>query len=282
MSSSTNGGDSSPQYSAELAFALTLADRADAISLSRYQALDLEITTKPDNSPVTDADKAVERAIIDAIATQYPSDGVVGEEFGTSGSKDRYWVIDPIDGTKNFVRGVPTWATLIALVENEEVVASVVSSPALYRRWYATTGGGAFVSEGVTKGTDARGASNNVVTRQLSVSKVSQLADASIAYSDFQGWGARREAFEKLLDSAWRTRGLGDFWSHMLVAEGAVDVAIEPSLALWDMAALDLIVREAGGKFSSLDGVDGPFGPNAISTNGALHSAIVAALNGKG
>jgi histidinol-phosphatase len=282
MSNSSTGGKSSSQYSAELAFALTLADRADAISLSRYQALDLEITTKPDNSPVTDADKAVERAIIDAIATKYPSDGVVGEEFGTSGSKDRYWVIDPIDGTKNFMRGVPTWATLIALVENEEVVASVVSSPALYRRWYASAGGGAFVTEGVTKGADAPGASNNVVTRELSVSKVSQLSDASITYSDFQGWGARRQAFEKLLDGAWRTRGLGDFWSHMLVAEGAVDVAIEPSLALWDMAALDLIVREAGGKFTSLDGVDGPFGPNAISSNGALHSAIVAALNGKG
>jgi len=279
MSSSSTGGKSSSQYSAELAFALTLADRADAISLSRYQALDLVITTKPDNSPVTDADKAVERAIIDAIATQYPSDGVVGEEFGSSGSRNRYWVIDPIDGTKNFVRGVPTWATLIALVENEEVVASVVSSPALYRRWYATAGGGAFVSEGVTKGTDARSTSNNVVTRQLSVSKVSQFADASIAYSDFQGWGARRQAFEKLLDSAWRTRGLGDFWSHMLVAEGAVDVAIEPSLALWDMAALDLIVREAGGRFTSLDGVDGPFGPNAISSNGALHSAILEAIN---
>jgi histidinol-phosphatase len=285
MSSSSHGGNASPQYSAELAFALTLADRADAISLSRYQALDLEITTKPDNSPVTDADKAVERAIIDAIAAQYPSDGVVGEEFGTSGSrgsKDRYWVIDPIDGTKNFLRGVPTWATLIALVENEQVVTSVVSSPALYRCWYATAGGGAFVSEGVINGEGAAGASNNVVTRQLSVSKVSDIKDASIAYSDFQGWGARRQAFEKLLDGAWRTRGLGDFWSHMLVAEGAVDVAIEPSLALWDMAALDLIVREAGGKFTSLDGIDGPFGPNAISSNGALHSAIVAALNNEG
>ena len=270
MSSSSTGGNSSSQYSAELAFALTLADRADAISLSRYQALDLEITTKPDNSPVTDADKAVERAIIDAIATQYPTDGVVGEEFGTSGSrgsKDRYWIIDPIDGTKNYLRGVPTWATLIALVENEQVVASVVSSPALYRRWYASAGGGAFVTEGAS------------TPRKLAVSKVSQLSDASIAYSDFQGWGARRTNFEKLLDGAWRTRGLGDFWSHMLVAEGAVDVAIEPALALWDMAALDLIVREAGGKFSSLDGVDGPFGPNAISTNGALHGAIVAALN---
>ena len=267
MSSSSIGGTSSSQYSAELAFALTLADRADAISLSRYHALDLEITTKPDNSPVTDADKAVERAIIDAIATQYPTDGVVGEEFGSSGSKDRYWVIDPIDGTKNFLRGVPTWATLIALVENEKVVTSVVSSPALYRRWYATAGGAAFVAEG------------NSPARKLSVSKVSAIGDASIAYSDFQGWGARRPAFEKLLDSAWRTRGLGDFWSHMLVAEGAVDVAIEPSLALWDMAALDLIVREAGGRFTSLDGVDGPFGPNAISSNAALHSAILEAIN---
>ncbi len=282
MSSSSTDGKSSSQYSEELAFALTLADRADAISLSRYRALDLEITTKPDNSPVTDADKAVERAIIDAITVQYPTDGIVGEEFGTSGSKNRYWVIDPIDGTKNFLRGVPTWATLIALVENEEVVASVVSSPALYRRWHASAGSGAFVSEGVTRDADSGSASRNVVTRQLSVSRVSQLSDASIAYSDFQGWGARRANFEKLLDGAWRTRGLGDFWSHMLVAEGAVDVAIEPSLALWDMAALDLIVREAGGKFSSLDGVDGPFGPNAISTNGALHSAIVAALNGEG
>ena len=273
MSSSSTGGKSSSQYSAELAFALTLADRADAISLSRYQALDLVITTKPDNSPVTDADKAVERAIIDAIAAQYPTDGVVGEEFGSSGSKDRYWVIDPIDGTKNFLRGVPTWATLIALVENEQVVTSVVSCPALYRRWYATAGGGAFVLEGVAKGV------SNSPERKLALSKVSAIKDASIAYSDFQGWGARRPAFEKLLDSAWRTRGLGDFWSHMLVAEGAVDVAIEPSLALWDMAALDLIVREAGGRFTSLDGVDGPFGPNAISTNGALHGAILEAIN---
>lgn len=271
-SSSTSGGISTSKYSAELAFALTLADRADVISLSRYQALDLEVSTKPDNTPVTDADKAVERAIIEAINSTYPSDGVVGEEFGSSGSKARYWVIDPIDGTKNFLRGVPTWATLIALVENEQVVTSVVSSPALYRRWYATAGGGAYVSEG----TSSDGAA---APRKLAVSKITQISDASIAYSDFQGWGARRTNFEKLLDSAWRTRGLGDFWSHMLVAEGAVDVAIEPSLALWDMAALDLIVREAGGRFSSLDGVDGPFGPNAISSNGALHSAVVTALN---
>lgn len=276
MSSSSTSGDLTPsKYSAELAFVLTLADRADAISLSRYHALDLEITTKPDNTPVTDADKAVERAIIDAIATQYPTDGVVGEEFGSTGGKDRYWIIDPIDGTKNFLRGVPTWATLIALVENEKVVVSVVSSPALYRRWYATDGGGAYVLEGVIAG------ASNSQARQIAVSKVSAISDASIAYSDFQGWGARRSAFEKLLDSAWRSRGMGDFWSHMLVAEGAVDVAIEPSLALWDMAALDLIVREAGGRFSSLDGVDGPFGPNAISSNGVIHELILEAINGE-
>ena len=278
MSSSTSGlSPADSKYSAELAFALTLADRADATSLSRYHALDLEITTKPDNTPVTDADKAVERAIIDAIAAHYPTDGVVGEEFGSTGGKDRYWIIDPIDGTKNFLRGVPTWATLIALVENEKVVVSVVSSPALYRRWYAREGGGAYVLEG-----SAVSAANlQSASRKLSVSKVSAMSDASIAYSDFQGWGARRQAFEKLLDSAWRSRGMGDFWSHMLVAEGAVDVAIEPSLALWDMAALDLIVREAGGRFSSLDGIDGPFGANAISSNGVIHSQILEAINGK-
>ena len=259
----------------DLSLAHRLADAADAITLSRYQAIDLSISTKPDNTPVTDADKAVERAIIDAIATQYPTDGVVGEEFGSTGGKDRYWIIDPIDGTKNFLRGVPTWATLIALVENEKVVVSVVSSPALYRRWYATDGGGAYVLEGVIAG------ASNSQARQIAVSKVSAISDASIAYSDFQGWGARRSAFEKLLDSAWRSRGMGDFWSHMLVAEGAVDVAIEPSLALWDMAALDLIVREAGGRFSSLDGVDGPFGPNAISSNGVIHELILEAINGE-
>ena len=276
MSSSTSGlSPADSKYSAELAFALTLADRADATSLSRYHALDLEITTKPDNTPVTDADRAVERAIIDAIAAHYPTDGVVGEEFGSTGGKDRYWIIDPIDGTKNFLRGVPTWATLIALVENEKVVVSVVSSPALYRRWYAREGGGAYVLEG-----SAVSAANlQSASRKLSVSKVSAMSDASIAYSDFQGWGARRQAFEKLLDSAWRSRGMGDFWSHMLVAEGAVDVAIEPSLALWDMAALDLIVREAGGRFSSLDGIDGPFGANAISSNGVLHEVILETLN---
>jgi histidinol-phosphatase len=270
-----NQSENSSQYVEELTFALSLADRADEISLARYRALDLEITTKPDNTPVTDADRAVEEAIREAIGKKYPADTIVGEEFGgsrlSSDDSNRYWVIDPIDGTKNFLRGVPTWATLIALVVGGQVVTSVVSSPALHRRWYATRGGGSFVSE------------NGAAPRTLRVSAVKSLADASIAYSDFKGWGERLPAFEKLLDGAWRTRGLGDFWSHMLVAEGSVEVAIEPSLALWDMAALDLIVTEAGGRFTSLDGVDGPFGPNAISSNSILHSHVLSALNvGKG
>jgi histidinol-phosphatase len=274
MSGNTQAqGKNSSSFAEELAFALSLADRADAISLDRYRAIDLEITTKPDNTPVTDADRAVEEAIREMIEETYPADKIVGEEFGDSrisdGDLNRYWVIDPIDGTKNFLRGVPTWATLIALVVEGKVVTSVVSSPALYRRWYATRGGGAFLSE------------NGLTPRSLAVSAVQSLSDASIAYSDFQGWGARRGAFENLLDSAWRTRGLGDFWSHMLVAEGAVDAAIEPSLALWDMAALDLIVTEAGGRFTSLDGVDGPFGPNAVSTNSKIHSQVLAGLNMK-
>lgn len=266
-----NMSGNSSNFAEELIFALTLADRADAISLSRYRALDLKITTKPDNTPVTDADRAVEETIRTAIAAKYPADEIVGEEFGDSrqpsDSLNRYWVIDPIDGTKNFLRGVPTWATLIALVVDGQVVVSVVSSPALYRRWYATRGNGAYLLE------------NSAPPRPLNVSGVQTIADASIAYSDFQGWGNRRNAFETLLDSAWRTRGVGDFWSHMLVSEGAVDAAVEPSLALWDMAALDLIVTEAGGRFTSLDGVDGPFGPNAISSNSAIHTQVLSDLN---
>lgn len=261
----------SSNFAEELTFALSLADQADAISLSRYRAIDLKITTKPDNTPVTDADRAVEEAIRSAIATRYPTDTIVGEEFGDSRSSadrhSRYWVIDPIDGTKNFLRGVPTWATLVALVVDGQVVVSVVSSPALYRRWYATRGNGSFLLE------------NSAPPRPIHVSGVQTIADASVAYSDFQGWGDRRNAFEALLDSVWRTRGIGDFWSHMLVAEGAVDVAIEPSLALWDMAALDLIVTEAGGRFTSLDGVDGPFGTNAISSNSKIHTQVLTALN---
>jgi histidinol-phosphatase len=287
----------------DLALAHALADLADAITLDRYQAQDLVITTKPDNTPVTDADRAVETAIREALATHRQSDGLVGEEFGSDkGSSGRYWVIDPIDGTKNFMRGVPTWATLIALVEvdaagNEEVVVGIASAPALARRWAAAKGHGATVrfnsgnsdfETGDTSGDDFVYSDNDsdfnslALTpneKRISVSKVSSLTDASISYSDFVGWGDRLEPFQKMLAAAWRTRGIGDFWSHMLVAEGAVDVAIEPSLALWDMAALDIIVREAGGSFTNTAGHSGPFGGSGVSTNGILHNAVINGLN---
>lgn len=259
----------------DLALAMRLADAADSITLARYQSIDLVVSTKPDNTPVTDADKAAEEAIRALLKNHRPDDGIVGEEFGSdAGGAERYWVIDPIDGTKNFLRGVPTWATLIGLIEKqsdgrEVVVVGVVSAPALFRRWHASEGNGAFVS--VNKGTPER----------ISVSQVSEVKDASISYSDFIGWGERLAPFQELMAAAWRTRGIGDFWSHMLVAEGAVDVAAEPSLAVWDMAALDIIVREAGGRFTNVAGSDGSLGGSGLSTNSAIHQKIVDALNGR-
>jgi histidinol-phosphatase len=270
----------------DLALAHALADLADAISLDRYQAQDLVVTTKPDNTPVTDADRAVETAIREALATHRQTDGLVGEEFGSDkGTSGRYWVIDPIDGTKNFMRGVPTWATLIALVNVdasgvEEVVVGIASAPALARRWSAGKGHGAFVRFNSGSADDLSEDFDSVSNeKKISVSKVAKLTDASISYSDFVGWGDRLEPFQKMLASAWRTRGIGDFWSHMLVAEGAVDVAIEPSLAVWDMAALDIIVREAGGAFTNTAGQNGPFGGSGVSTNGVLHNAVINGLN---
>jgi histidinol-phosphatase len=288
-------GNSSAQILDDLALAHALADLADAISLGRYQSQDLVITTKPDNTPVTDADRAVETAIREALGTHRSGDGLVGEEFGSDkGSSGRYWVIDPIDGTKNFMRGVPTWATLIALVQvdasgNEEVVVGIASAPALARRWAAAKGRGATVrfigadtGSDFVDSADYYGDANNSLhpnEKKISVSKVSSLSDASISYSDFVGWGDRLEPFQKMLAGAWRTRGIGDFWSHMLVAEGAVDVAVEPSLAVWDMAALDIIVREAGGTFTNTAGQNGPFGGSGVSTNGILHNEVINRLN---
>jgi histidinol-phosphatase len=259
----------------DLALALRLADAADSITLARYQSIDLVVSTKPDNTPVTDADKASEEAIRALLKNHRPEDGIVGEEFGNhSGGAKRYWVIDPIDGTKNFLRGVPTWATLIGLIEkqsdgSEVVVVGVVSAPALFRRWYASEGNGAFVSV------------NKAAPVKISVSQVSEIKDASIAYSDFIGWNERLAPFQELMSQVWRTRGIGDFWSHMLVAEGAVDVAAEPSLAIWDMAALDIIVREAGGRFTNMAGIDGCLGGSGLSTNAAIHQKIVDKLNGR-
>ena len=265
----------SAKYSLEsdLQLALELAAIADEITMVRYLAQDLLITTKPDNTPVTAADQATEKALRQHLATMRPTDGLVGEEFGNENkAAERYWVIDPIDGTKNFMRGVPTWATLIGLVErqsdgSEKVIVGAVSAPALNRIWYASNGSGAFT------------VLNGGKPRKISVSKVSEISSASIAYSDFLGWNERLTKFHKLIADCSRSRGYGDFWSHMLVAEGAVDIATEPSLALWDMAALDVIVREAGGTFSNLIGEAGPFGGSGISTNTLLHPTVMAALN---
>jgi histidinol-phosphatase len=268
MSAQSSG---TSKYSADLALAQELADAADVITTARYRALDLVITTKPDATPVTDADKAVESALRELITKVRPGDKIIGEEFGNDGSdakaSGRHWVIDPIDGTKNFMRAVPVWATLIALVENGEVVVGVISAPALNRRWYAAKGSGAYVHS--LSSTE----SNSL--RKISVSKVAQFSDASLSFSDLVGWGANRDNFIALMDQVWRTRGIGDFWSHMLVAEGAVDIAAEPSLALWDMAAIDIIVREAGGTFTDLSGTAGPHGKSAVSSNSLLHSAAL-------
>ena len=195
-------------------------------------------------------------------------DAVIGEEHGTTGHSQRQWVIDPIDGTKNFVRGVPVWATLIALVVDDEVVLGVVSAPALQRRWWASKGAGALTGRSLLKAT------------RCTVSDVRRLEDASLSYSSLHGWDERErlEDFLSLMRRCWRTRAYGDFWSYMLLAEGAVDIAAEPELELYDMAALDIIIREAGGRFSSLDGTDGPFGGNALASNGHLHEAALAFL----
>lgn len=252
----------------DMALALELADQADALTMDRFGALDLHIETKPDLTPVTDADRGAEAALRTALAAARPDDTVFGEEFGgTTTLAGRQWVIDPIDGTKNFVRGVPVWCTLIALLEDGVPTVGVVSAPALARRWWAGLGQGAFGS--------FAGA-----TRKLSVSGVTDLASASLSYSDLTtGWEHRRDSFVALTDAVWRVRAYGDFWSYCMVAEGAVDIACEPEVKLWDIAPLDILIREAGGTFSSIDGAPGPHGGSALATNGSLHKAVLERLS---
>ncbi len=252
----------------DLRLAHLLADDADSITMTRFRALDLHVMSKPDLTPVTDADHAVEESIRRTLSRTRSRDAVLGEEQGSTGHSQRCWIVDPIDGTKNFVRGVPVWATLIALVVDEEVVLSVVSAPALQRRWWASGGNGAWTGRSLLKAT------------RCQVSDVRRLEDASMSYSSLHGWEerGRMEDFLSLMRRCWRTRAYGDFWSYMLLAEGAVDLAAEPELALYDMAALDVIVREAGGRFSSLDGTDGPFGGNALASNNHLHEAALSFL----
>lgn len=253
----------------DIDFALQLADAADTQTLDRFGALDLRVETKPDLTPVTDADRSVEEMVRGTLSSQRPGDVVLGEEFGgTVVFAGRQWVVDPIDGTKNFVRGVPVWATLIALLEDGVPVVGVVSAPALQRRWWAGHDEGAFTSFGGQ-------------TRRISVSGVDDLASASLSYSDLTtGWDGLRPRFLELTDAVWRVRGYGDFWSYCLVAEGSVDIAVEPEVKLWDLAALDILVREAGGTFTNVAGQAGPHGGSAVATNGLLHDAVLARLSG--
>jgi histidinol-phosphatase len=259
-------------YADDLALAHMLADTADSISMGRFRALDLRVESKPDLTPVSDADTAVEQAIRATLARARPRDGVLGEEFGmtaaAAGPGSRRWVIDPIDGTKNFVRGVPIWGTLIALLEGDTPVAGLVSAPALGRRWWGALGVGAFA-----------GKHQHAATR-IGVSGVARLADASFCYASLDGWAetGRLEPVVDLCLKAWRSRAYGDFYGYMLLAEGALEVMIEPELSLWDVAALIPIVTEAGGTITDLAGRPAGDKTAAIATNGLLHETILTAL----
>jgi histidinol-phosphatase len=255
-------------YDADLALALALADTADAVTAARFRAADLRVETKPDLTPVSDADRAVERELREVIERERPGDGVVGEEYGDTGSGSRRWIVDPIDGTKNYVRGLPVWASLIALEVDGEVGVGVVSAPALGRRWWAARGSGAWA------GPCAGGAGE---AEQCRVSAVRDLGDAFVSYSSLDWPG---DGFGRLVDAVWRTRAFGDFWSHVLVAEGCVDASLEPVVALWDVAPLQVIVEEAGGRFSDLTGAATPGGGSVVCSNGLLHDDVLATLAG--
>jgi histidinol-phosphatase len=255
-------------FTDDLRLAHVLADDADSLTMSRFRAADLHVATKADMTPVSDADHAVEDVLRRTLGRARPRDAVVGEEQGSSGWGPRRWVIDPIDGTKSFVRGVPVWATLIALMIDDAVVVGCISAPALGRRWWASLGTGASTGKSLTSAQRCR------------VSDVSDLAQASFSYSTLTSWESvgRLDAALALSRRCWQTRGYGDFWSHLLVAEGAVDIAAEPQLALHDMAALSIVVEEAGGRFTDLAGRPGPLGAGAVSTNSRLHEEALAFL----
>jgi len=259
-------------YDDDLRFAHVLADAADDITTRRFRALDLRVDSKPDLTPVTDADHTVEESLRNVLRRSRPRDAVLGEEFGRVGGGPRCWVIDPIDATKNYVRGVPVWATLIGLMDGAEVVVGVASAPALSRRWWAARGGGAWTGRGLTKASRCR------------VSSVGRLADASFSYSSLADWEeqGRLDGFLELARRVWRTRAFGDFWSHVLVAEGAAEVSAEPAVSLWDLAALQVIVEEAGGAFTDLSGQPTPDGGSVVASNGLLHTEVLRLLAAAG
>ncbi|MGI5125695.1 histidinol-phosphatase [Pseudonocardia sp. CA-107938] len=255
--------------SPDLDLALRLADAADAVTLDRFRAADLQVTSKPDRTPVTDADTATEAQLRALLAAERPDDVILGEEEGGSVAiRGRGWVIDPIDGTKNFSRGVPVWATLIGLTVDGEATVGVASAPALGRRWWAARGEGAWTD-------DAGGA-----PRRIAVSRITELADAYLTTTDARSFAdiGKDRQWQELGESVWETRAFGDFWMYCLLAEGVLDIAVDAVANPWDLAALVPIVTEAGGRLTDLAGSDGFAGGNGVATNGALHDAVVAAL----
>ncbi|MDR1188539.1 MAG: histidinol phosphatase [Bifidobacteriaceae bacterium] len=269
-------------YLNDLRLALTLADQVDEITLSRFGAKDLDIDQKEDETPVSDADLQAERFLRDQLARTRPDDQVLGEEFGGSKAskllkiqegRKRAWVLDPIDGTANYVRGVPVWATLIGLVADGRPAVGVVSAPALGMRWFAAAGHGAWKGAGLDS------------AERLKVSKTKKLGEAFMSYSSLSEWEdqGRLAGFIRLVGDVGRTRAYGDFWSYVLVAEGCVDIATEPELAPHDMVAVAPVVTEAGGMFTDTRGkVVGPFGLDALATNGRLHQRVTPYLRSKG
>jgi histidinol-phosphatase len=248
----------------DLQLALEMAELADSLTLPLFRSTELVVDTKPDLTPVTEADRGVEWALRELVSERRPGDAVVGEEFGeTAGTGSRRWIVDPIDGTKNFVRGIPVWASLIALEDEGVLTVGVASAPALGRRWWAARGLGAFANGD-----------------PIGVSAVAGLEDAQLSYSSLSLWEGQGgvEPLLELAGRCWRTRAFGDFWSHVLVAEGAVDVSLDPEVSLWDLAALQVIVEEAGGTFTDLDGNPRSDGGSAVATNGLLHKDVLAIL----
>jgi histidinol-phosphatase len=248
--------------------ALKLADAADEISLARFRALDLRIESKPDASPVTDADRSVEERIRAILNRHRPEDAIIGEEFSNEGEAERTWIIDPIDGTANYLRGIPIWASLIALRVGNQITASVVSAPALGRRWWAQRGNGAF-----TKDIDGK-------VRAIGTSRISELSESSIAYNSLQLWdqAGMLDELITLSRKVWRTRAFGDFLSYMYLAEGSLEMVSEHDLKLYDIAALVPIVEEAGGRFSAIDGPLTEESSSVLATNSLLHERFTQEL----
>lgn len=257
-----------PQSSTDLEFARRLADLADSISLPRFQAADLHVDTKPDRSYVTDADTAVERALREVIEQELPGDSFFGEESGRSERGSRRWIIDPIDGTANFLRGVPNWATLIALEVDGSATVGVVSAPAFGARWWASAGNGAWAR------------ASSAEPRRLRVSDVRDLEHASLSFQSIEQWdqAGYLEPLIGLSRAVWRDRAYGDMWSYMLLAEGLVDIVAEFDVKPYDLAAIAPIVREAGGRFTDVDGAETAWNGSSLATNGRLHDAVIAQL----